>query len=130
MAWPMRSSARASGRFSVRDTVDCERRSACSGRRSIASLNNRIAAQGIGIVAIFAAGGDHQHAEADDLVQAMHDPPGYTWVANAGSQALSNVKPLFDLAQGHTLSRPARLNATATGFAPVTCRSTLVHNLA
>ena len=60
-------------------------------------LEHRIAAQGIGSVAVFIAGGDHQHAEADDLVQTMHDPLGCAWVANAGGQALRDTEPLFDL---------------------------------
>jgi hypothetical protein len=35
-----------------------------------------VAAQDIGVIAVFVTSGDHQHAEADDLGQAMLNPLG------------------------------------------------------
>ena len=62
-------------------------------------LEHRIAAQRVGILAVFIAGRDHQHAKAKDLVQAMQNPLRGARVTQTGGQALGQAKPLFDLAQ-------------------------------
>ena len=62
-------------------------------------LEHRITAQGVGVVAVLVTGGDHQHARANDLVQAMDYPVRRTRVADAGRQACRNPEPPLDLAE-------------------------------
>ena len=62
-------------------------------------LEHRVTAQGIGVVAVLVARRNHQHARADDLVQAMDHPAGITRVSDAARQARGDGKPLLDLAQ-------------------------------
>ena len=50
-------------------------------------LEHRVTAQGVGIVAVLVARRDHQHAGADNLVQAMDHPAGITRVTEAARQA-------------------------------------------
>jgi len=59
----------------------------------------RIAAQRVGIVAVRVSGSDHQHAEAEDLVEPMHDPLRFAWIAQAGGHAPGDTEPPLDLAQ-------------------------------
>jgi len=63
-----------SGRFSSREIVDCEHSSSSDGRRSQRQLEHRIAAQQIRRRCRLLTGRDHQHAEADDLGQAVQTP--------------------------------------------------------
>ena len=65
-----------------------------------ASLNIGSPRRRVCIVAVFVAGGDHQHAEADDLVQTVHDLLRRARVLDAGGQTLGDTKSLLDLAQG------------------------------
>ncbi len=62
-------------------------------------LEHRVTAQGIGVVAVLVARRDHQHARADDLVQAMDHPARITRVTDAARQARRDGKPLLDLSQ-------------------------------
>ena len=55
--------------------------------------------QRIGVIAVFVARGDHQHAEADDLVELVGDLLGHTRVGDAGGHTRGDAKPLFDLPQ-------------------------------
>ena len=55
--------------------------------------------QRISIIAVFVARGDHQHAEADDLVELVGDLLGHTRVGDAARHARGDAKPLFDLPQ-------------------------------
>ena len=99
MAWPMRSRVRLSGRFSSREIVDCEHSRAVLRQAPHRQLEHRIVRRRIGIVAVLVARGDHQHAEADDLVEAVQDPLRLTRVVDAGSQTSGDAEPLLDLAQ-------------------------------
>ena len=82
-------------------------------------LEQRIGPQVIGVVAVLVAGGDHQHAKADDLIEPMHDALGRPRVMDAGGEPLGDPQALLDLAQhqqppigGHHRAVEARLNRT------------------
>jgi hypothetical protein len=53
--------------------------------------------QRISIIAVFVTRGDHQHAEADDLVDLVGDLFRHTRVGDAARHASGNAKALFDL---------------------------------
>ena len=63
-------------------------------------LEHRIAAQAVGVVAVLIARRDHQHAEADDLIQFVPDPLGRARIVDARRQSRRDGKSLLDLAQG------------------------------
>jgi hypothetical protein len=54
-------------------------------------------AQRISIIAVFVARGDHQHTEADDLVELVGDLFRHTRVGDAARHASGDAKLLFDL---------------------------------
>ena len=62
-------------------------------------LEHRVGPQGVGIVAVLIARGDHQHAEADNLIEPVHDALRRPRVGNAGGKALGDPQPLLDLPQ-------------------------------
>jgi hypothetical protein len=62
-------------------------------------FEHRIVAQDIGIVAILVAGGDHQHAKADNLFGRMHHLRGLARIGNVRSQARRKAKTPLDFAQ-------------------------------
>lgn len=62
-------------------------------------LEQRIAAQAGGVVAVLVAGGDHQHPEADDVGDRMHGAAGRTRIVEAGGEAVGDFEPALDLAQ-------------------------------
>jgi hypothetical protein len=59
-------------------------------------LEHRVAAQRVGVVAVLVPGGDHQHAEPDDLRQAMHDPLRRPRVHQAVRQSVRQAQPALD----------------------------------
>jgi hypothetical protein len=63
-------------------------------------LEHRVAAQPAGVVAVLVAGSDHQHAEPDDLGQAMHDLLRHPRVLQAAGQTVGQSQPALNLAQG------------------------------
>src|ERR1019366_2461441 len=99
MARPMRNSARASGRFSSREIVDCEHSSRSDGARSSAILNMGSPRKTGGVVAVFIAGGDHQEPKTNDIGEAVRDLIGRAWVLDTRRHAIGDAKALFDLAQ-------------------------------
>jgi len=62
-------------------------------------LEHRVTAQRVGIVAVLVAGRDHQHARADNVVQAVDHPARIARVTEAGCEAGGDGKPLLHLAQ-------------------------------
>ena len=62
-------------------------------------LEHRVTAKVVGVVAVLVACRDHQHARADDLVQAMDHPAGIARITDAARQARGDSKPLLDLTQ-------------------------------
>jgi hypothetical protein len=62
-------------------------------------LEHRVAAQRLGVVAVFVAGGDHQHAEADDLGQPVPNPLRRARVPETSRQPIGHAEPALDLAQ-------------------------------
>ncbi len=60
-------------------------------------LEHRVMPQRISGIAVFVACGDHQHAEADDLVELVGDLLRHTRVGDAARHASGDAKPLFDL---------------------------------
>ena len=62
-------------------------------------LEHRVAAQRVGVVAVLVARGNHQHAKADDLVQAMQHPLRRPRVPEAAGQTSGDAEPLLDLTQ-------------------------------
>ena len=80
-------------------------------------LEQRVGPQGIGVVAVLVAGGDHQHAEADDLVEPVHDALRRPRVTDAGGKTPGDPQPLLNLPQdqqptigGHQGAVKARLD--------------------
>ena len=80
-------------------------------------LEQRIGPQAVGIVAVFVTGGDHQHTEANDLIQPVHDALGRSRVMDAVAEPLGDPQPLLNLPQhqktpirGHHRAVEARLN--------------------
>jgi hypothetical protein len=69
----------------------------------------------IGVIAVLVAGGDHQHARADDLVQAMQDAAGRTRVADAGRQPVRDAQPLLYLAQDQQAAVRRHAGTVETG---------------
>jgi general stress protein YciG len=55
--------------------------------------------QAVGVVAVLVAGGNHQHPEAQDPGDAMHDTPRRARIGHAGGQAVGDAEAAFDLAQ-------------------------------
>ena len=74
-------------------------RAATLGRPSRRQLEQRIAAQGIAIVAILVAAGDGQHAETQHRGQGMGDARGIAPVADAGRQSRGQAQPALDVTQ-------------------------------
>ena len=62
-------------------------------------LEQRIAAQAGGVVAVLVAGGDHQQPEADDVCERMHGAAGIARIVDAGGEAAGDFEPALDLAQ-------------------------------
>jgi hypothetical protein len=62
-------------------------------------LEHGIVAQNIGIVAVLIAGGDHQHAEADNVLERMHHLRGLARIGNVRGQAGRDAEALLDFAQ-------------------------------
>ena len=52
-----------------------------------------------GIVAVLIASGNHQHPEAQDVGDAMHDTPRRAGIGHAGGQPIGDAEAAFDLAQ-------------------------------
>jgi len=80
-------------------------------------LEHWIDPQAVGVVAVLVAGGDHQHAEADDLIEPVHDALGRPRVTDARGKTPGDPQPLLDLPQdqqtpirGHQCAVEARLN--------------------
>jgi hypothetical protein len=62
-------------------------------------LEHRIAAQGIGVVAVFVARCDHQQPKADDVGEAVRDLIRRARVNHAGGHPIGDAKALLDFAQ-------------------------------
>jgi len=62
-------------------------------------LEHWIAAQRIAVIAVLIARDDRQRAEADDLGDAMRDPPRRARVDHATRQPIGNPQPALDLAE-------------------------------
>jgi hypothetical protein len=63
------------------------------------TLEHRIGTQPVGVVAVLVAGGDHLHAEADHVGQAVDDLTGVARIIDAARQTLGDPQPLLDLGQ-------------------------------
>ncbi len=79
-------------------------------------LEHRSAAQRAGVVAVLIAGRDHQHAKADDAVQAMQDATRRPPVADAAGQASRDPEPQLNLAQGQQAAIGGHQPAIETGL--------------
>ena len=78
-------------------------------------LESRVVPQAVGVVAVLVAGGDHQHAEAHDVGDAMHDPPRRAGIGHAGGQPIGDAEPAFDLAQRQHAAHPRRAGRRRNG---------------
>jgi hypothetical protein len=56
-------------------------------------------AEGIRIIAILVAGGNHQHAEADDVCDLMPDLHGFARIDNGSRKVRGDANALLDLTQ-------------------------------
>jgi len=94
----MRSSARAGQVLQARDgRLRAQRRLIPKPRHG--QLEYRVGAQPVRVVAVLVAGCNHQQAEADDLVEPMHDAVRVARVRDARRQASGHVEALLHLAQ-------------------------------
>ena len=57
-------------------------------------------AQDISIVAVLVTGRDHQHAEADNVLDRMDHLRGFARIGNVRSQTRRKAETLLDFAQG------------------------------
>jgi hypothetical protein len=71
--------------------------------------------QAIRVVAVLVAGGDHQHAKAQDISDAVPHALRRAWVVDAGGEALGQAEPLLDLAQGQQTAIGGQLPAIEAG---------------
>jgi hypothetical protein len=80
---------------------DCRLRAqfAVRGRQIERHLEHRIAAQAIGVDAVFVAGCNHQHPKPDDIDKAVGDLVRRSRVNQARSEPVRDPKPLLDFAQ-------------------------------
>jgi len=62
-------------------------------------LEQGIASQGTGVVAVFVAGADHQQPKANDVGQAVRDLIRRPRINHASGEPIGDAKALFDLAQ-------------------------------
>lgn len=66
-------------------------------QRILGHVEGRIAAQPVGVVAVFIAGGNHLHAEADHIGQAVDDLAAR--IVDATRQTVSHTQPFLHLGQ-------------------------------
>ena len=78
-------------------------------------LEHWVGAQPVGVVAVLVASRNHQQAEADDLVKAMHDALWVAWIPDAGRQPFGHVKALLHLAQHQQPAIGAKVAAVEAG---------------
>jgi hypothetical protein len=71
--------------------------------------------QAVGVVAVLVAGGDHQHPEAQNVGDAVHDTPRRAGIGHAGGQAIGDAEAAFDLAQRQHAGIRRELAAVETG---------------
>jgi len=70
------------------------------GRRQIERhLEDGIASQRTGVVAVFIAGADHKQTKPDDLGERVRNQLGRARVNHAGGEPIGDAKALLDLAQ-------------------------------
>jgi hypothetical protein len=72
---------------------------AALGQPADRQLEGRVGAQGITVVGVGIARGDHERAKADHLGQTMPYPLGRPRVVEAARQALGQAEPPLDLRQ-------------------------------
>lgn len=78
-------------------------------------LEQRIGAQGVGVVAVLIAGRDHQQPEADDVGERVYGAGGITRIVDTGGKTLGHLEPLFDLAQDQQAAVGRQLAAVKAG---------------
>ena len=69
------------------------------GKAVHGELEHRVDAQMVGVTAVLEASCDHQHAEADDLLEPVKDALRRARVHDAPGETPGNAQPLLDLAQ-------------------------------
>jgi hypothetical protein len=62
-------------------------------------LEHRVLAQRVSVIAVLVPSGDHQHAEPNDLRQAMHHPLRRARVHQTTRQSVRQTQPPLDFAQ-------------------------------
>jgi len=78
-------------------------------------FEGRVVPQAGGIVAVLVSGGDHQHAEAHDVGDAVDDALRIAWICDAGGQAVGYAETLLDLAQDQDAAVRGELPAIKAG---------------
>jgi len=106
----MRSRARASHTFSIREMVDREHSSRSDGGQVERHLEYRIDAKTVGVVAVLVAGGDHQEAEADDVGESVRDLIRCALILDPASKTISDAQPLLDPRAASGRRRPMTTN--------------------
>jgi hypothetical protein len=98
----MRNRARASGKFSRREIVDCEQRSRSPGLKIVRHLEDGVDAKAVGVVAVLVARGDHQQAKTNDVGERGRDLLRRARIDDAGGHAFGDVKASLGLAKTST----------------------------
>ncbi|ESX40621.1 hypothetical protein X762_31000 [Mesorhizobium sp. LSHC426A00] len=84
-------------------------------QRILGHLEDRIAAQPVGVVAVLVAGADHLHAKVDHVRQAVDDLVRAARIVDATRQTLGHPQPLFHLGQGQNAAVGRQHAAVETG---------------
>ena len=84
-------------------------------QRILGHLEDRIGTQPVGVVAILVAGGDHLHAKADHVGQAVDDLIRAARIVDAPRQTLGDTQPLFHLGQSQNATVRGQHAAVETG---------------
>ena len=84
-------------------------------QRILGHLEDRIGTQPVGVVAVLVAGGDHLHAEADHVGQAVDDLIGAARIVDAARQTLGDTQPPLHLGQSQNATVRRQHAAVETG---------------
>ena len=84
-------------------------------QRVLGHLEDRIGTQPVGIIAILITGGNHLHAEADHVGQAVDDLVRAARIIDASRQTLGHPQPPFHLGQRQNTTIRGQHAAVKTG---------------
>lgn len=83
--------------------------------RVLSHLEDRIGAQPVSVIAVLIAGGDHLHAKADHVGQAVDDLVRAARIVDAARQTVGHTQPLFHFGQSQNAAVGRQHAAVETG---------------